>query len=162
MIWRHRLRRIPPDTFAFEVTAYDQALAIKPDKHEAWYNRGNALRNLGKYAEALTSYDQAIAIKPDKHEAWNNRGLALAYLKKYHDAIASYDQALLIQPQDNCAYYNKACCYGLLGDVDLAIENLRQVIKHNSEECREMLKTDSDFDGIRSDMRFHALIMGNS
>ncbi len=113
---------------------------------------------MGKHEDALISYDQAIAIKPDKHEAWNNWGLTLTYLKRYHDAIASYEQALLIKPNDNCAWYNKAGCYGLLGDVDLAIENLQQVIKHNPDECREMLKTDSDFNGIRTDARFHAFL----
>jgi tetratricopeptide (TPR) repeat protein len=25
------------------IASYDQALKIKPDYHEAWYNRGNAL-----------------------------------------------------------------------------------------------------------------------
>ncbi|BAY07432.1 TPR repeat-containing protein [Calothrix sp. NIES-2098] len=140
------------------IKSYDQALLIQPDKHEAWYNRGNALRNLGKYLEAIASYDQALLIKPDKHEAWNNRGLALTYLHRYHDAIASYDQALLIKPDKHEAYYNKACCYGLLGNADLAIENLQKVIKLHPDECREMAKTDSDFDPIREDQRFLALI----
>ncbi|MDZ7957969.1 MAG: tetratricopeptide repeat protein [Aulosira sp. DedQUE10] len=143
------------------IKSYDQALAIKPDKHEAWYNRGNALRNSGKYQDAIKSYDQALLIKPDKHEAWNNRGLALTYLHRYHEAIASYDQALLITANNREAWYNKACCYGLLGNVDLAIENLQQVIKLDPDECREMAKTDSDFDNIRDDQRFQTLVMGD-
>ncbi|OUL31197.1 hypothetical protein BV375_12550 [Nostoc sp. 106C] len=140
------------------IKSYDQALLIQPDKHEAWYNRGNALRNLGNYKDAIASYDQALAIKPDKHEAWNNRGLALTCLHRYHDAIASYDQALAIKPDKHEAWYNKACCYGLLGNADLAIENLQQVIKLHPDECRQMAKTDADFDKIRDDQRFVTLI----
>ncbi len=142
------------------VKSYNQALSIKPNKHEAWYNRGNALRNLGRYEDAVKSYDQALSIKPDKHEAWNNRGLALTHLEQYQDAIASYDQALLIKPDKHEAWYNKACCYGLLSNADLAIANLQQVIKLNPDECREMAKTDSDFDKIREDRRFQTLVMG--
>jgi superkiller protein 3 len=38
---------------------------FKPDKHEAWYNRGNSLGNLGRYEEAISSYDKAVEFKPD-------------------------------------------------------------------------------------------------
>nr|WP_253852019.1 tetratricopeptide repeat protein [Microcystis aeruginosa] len=42
---------------------------MKPDDHQAWTNRGNALRNLGRWAEAIASYYQAVAIKSDDHQA---------------------------------------------------------------------------------------------
>jgi len=60
------------------ITNYDQAIAIKPDDHYAWNNRGLALSALGRNEEAIASYDQAITIKPDYHEAWYNRGNALS------------------------------------------------------------------------------------
>jgi tetratricopeptide (TPR) repeat protein len=71
------------------IASYDRALEFKPDKHEAWHNRGFALGNLGRYEEAIASYDQALEIKPDYHEAWYNRGNALDNLGRYEEAIAS-------------------------------------------------------------------------
>jgi tetratricopeptide (TPR) repeat protein len=59
------------------IASYDKALEIKPDYHEAWNNRGNALGDLGRLEEAIASYDKALEIKPDYHEAWYNRGIAL-------------------------------------------------------------------------------------
>ncbi|WP_199316117.1 hypothetical protein [Tolypothrix sp. FACHB-123] len=44
-------------------------------------------------------------------------------LHRYQDAIASSDQALAIKPDIHKAWYNKACCYTLLGNGELAIEN---------------------------------------
>jgi Flp pilus assembly protein TadD len=38
--------------------SYDRALAIKPDKDEAWNNRGIVLGNLGRNEEAINSYDK--------------------------------------------------------------------------------------------------------
>ncbi|MHC5934041.1 tetratricopeptide repeat protein [Nostoc sp.] len=181
--WRHRQRRIPeksyqalkikPDDYEAwynggnalvnlgkleeAIASYDQALKIKPDDHQAWYNRGIALRNLERLEEAIASYDQAVSIKPDYHEPWYNRGIALGNLGRLEKAIASYEQAIKIKPDKDNAWYNKACCYTLLGNVDLAIENLQQAINLNPE-CREIAKTNTDFDNIREDRQFQDLI----
>jgi superkiller protein 3 len=48
--------------------------------------------------------------------------------------------------------------YALQEQIELAIENLEKAIQLNPEEYREMAKTDSDFDKILSDARFHALL----
>jgi tetratricopeptide (TPR) repeat protein len=59
------------------IASYDKALEVKPDDHQAWYNRGNALSALGRKEEAIASYDKALEVKPDYHQAWYNRGGAL-------------------------------------------------------------------------------------
>jgi tetratricopeptide (TPR) repeat protein len=139
------------------IESYEKALAIKSDDHEAWNNRGNSLANLGRYEEAIESYDKAVEIKPDYHEAWNNRGISLKNLGRYEEAIESYDKALEIKPDKHEVWYNKACCFAVQGNVDLAVETLQQAIALNSE-CQELAKTDSDFDGIRENESFRALI----
>ncbi|XHR80433.1 MAG: tetratricopeptide repeat protein [Gloeotrichia echinulata GP01] len=140
------------------IASFDKALSIKPDDHYAWNNRGNALGNLGRYEEAIACYDKALSIQADYHYAWNNRGNALGNLGRYEEAIASYDKALSIQPDDHQALYNKACCYALQGNINQAIENLQIAINLNPEKWRERAKTDTDFDSIRDDERFQALI----
>ena len=55
------------------IDCYDAALAIKPDIHEALYNKGNALDDLGRYEEAIDCYDAALDVKPDYHEALYNK-----------------------------------------------------------------------------------------
>ena len=140
------------------ISSYDQALTIKPDYHQAWYNRGYALFNLGRLEEAVFSYDQALKFKPDYHKAWNKRGNALFNLGRLEEAIASCNEVLKFKPNYHQAWYNKACCYALQGNVEQAIENLQQAINLSPDECREMAKTDSDFDSIREDERFQALV----
>ncbi|MGM3305586.1 tetratricopeptide repeat protein [Anabaena sp. WFMT] len=89
------------------IESYDKAIAIKPYKYEAWYNRGLALAELEKYEEAIASYDKAIAIKPDYHEALYRQGVALRQLHRYTEAIASYDKAIAIKPDDHQAWNNR-------------------------------------------------------
>jgi tetratricopeptide (TPR) repeat protein len=140
------------------IASYDQALKFKPDYHYAWNLRGIALWNVGRLEEAIASLDQALKIKPDDHYAWNNRGYALFNLGRLEEAISTYDQALKFQPDDPITFYNKACCYALQGNLEQAIENLQQAINLSPDKYREMAKTDSDFDSIREDERFQALI----
>ena len=54
-------------------------LAVKPDKHEAMYNKGVMLHHQRKYSEAIAEYDKALAVMPDYHEAMYNKGLALKW-----------------------------------------------------------------------------------
>ena len=44
------------------LASFDRALTIEPDDAEALTNRGVALYELNRFAEALTSHDKALAI----------------------------------------------------------------------------------------------------
>jgi tetratricopeptide (TPR) repeat protein len=145
------------------VTSYDKALEFKPHCYEAWDNRGAALGYLGRYEEAISSYDKALEFKPDCYKAWDKRGIALGYLGRYEEAISSYDKALQIQPNVSNAsnvFYNKACTYALQSNLEEVLENLGKAIALNPDKYREMAKIDSDFDAIREDERFQALVQG--
>ena len=72
-------------------------------------------------------------------------------------AKADFERALQIDLDDTSAMYNLACCYGLQGQADAAIEWLAQAIA-GDEQFRARACTDSDFDAIRSDPRFAALV----
>jgi tetratricopeptide (TPR) repeat protein len=142
-----------------EATAsYDKALQFNPDDDVTWYNRGIALHTLGRYEEAIASYDKALQFNPDNDSAWNNRGLALKQLGRYEEAIASYDKTLERNLKNDNAFYNKACFYALKSDLEEAIANLSQAIALSPDKCRELAKTDSDFDAIRDTEEFKALV----
>ena len=143
------------------IASYDKAIEIKPDNEEAWNNRGVALANLGRHEEAIASYDKAIEIKPDDDSTWGQRGLTLMNLERYEEAFKSYDKALELNPDNANAWYNRACCFALQNQIESAIENLAKAISLNNE-CQEMAKTDTDFDNIREDARFKALVFFTS
>lgn len=56
-------------------------------KSGAWADKGQALYELGQYAEAVKCYDKAIEINPNNANAWKNKGLAL--YKSGHHAEAA-------------------------------------------------------------------------
>jgi tetratricopeptide (TPR) repeat protein len=111
------------------IASYDQAVKLKPDYHQAWYNRGIALDDLGRFEEAIASYDQAVKLKPDDHEAWNNRGIALDDLERFEEAITSYDQAVKWKPDKHEAWYNRGNALFNLGRFEEAITSYDQAVK---------------------------------
>ncbi|MSP49378.1 MAG: hypothetical protein EXQ95_08635, partial [Alphaproteobacteria bacterium] len=67
---------------------YAEAVRIKPDKHEAFYNWGTALSEQAKtksgaeadalLKDASAKYAEAVRIEPEMHEAFSNWGIALS------------------------------------------------------------------------------------
>ena len=139
------------------IASYDNALQFNTDKYESWVALGWGLYKLEQYRKSIASFDKALEIKQDLPVVWLCRGMALHALAQWEEAIASFDKILEFQPDNANAYYNKACCYGLQKKTDLAIETLKQAITLDSE-WRESAKNDSDFDIIRDDQGFQALI----
>ncbi len=116
------------------ITSFEKALQFNPDNDAAWYNRGIALKKLGRYEEALASYEKALKFKPDKDEAWNNRGLALRKLGRYEEALASYDQALKFKPDDDAAWNNRGLALRKLGRYEEALASYDQALKFKPDK----------------------------
>jgi tetratricopeptide (TPR) repeat protein len=55
----------------------DQVIKIDPNNCYTFNNKGNSLKNLGKFNEAIECYDQAIKIYPNYCNAFYNKGISL-------------------------------------------------------------------------------------
>ncbi|MEA5479831.1 tetratricopeptide repeat protein [Pseudanabaena galeata UHCC 0370] len=140
------------------LASYEKTLHINLNSSDVWYGRGCVLGKLGRYEESIDSFNKALQFKPDYIEALNGRGIGLCNLGKHEESLADFDRALEINPKNHKSYFNKACVYSLQNQIELALENLQKAIQFNTEKYREMAMTDSDFDNIRHDPRFQALI----
>ena len=140
------------------ILSFDKALETNPDNCETWFNRGFSLHSLGRYEESILSFDRALELDSNNADIWFNRGFSLYSLERYEDSILSYNKALEIDPDSYLIWYNKACAYALQGNLKLTLESLQQSIQIDPVECRRLAKADSDFDNIRQDPRFQALM----
>lgn len=160
---RDNLWDLPPDECRKNLLEI-QALIEEPHqtaerKADLFFEQGRLFGILEEYEEAIASYNKAIQFKPGYDLAWINRGFALGNLGRYEEAIASYDKALALNPNNPGIFYNKACAYALQANPDMAINNLSHAIELNSEKYRELAKNDSDFDSIRENEHFQALLL---
>ena len=87
------------------MTSYDRAIALKPDNAEALINRGNALKDLNRFEEALASYYKAVALKPDSAEAFNYLAIELMELGRLDEARSAVEQAINLAPRKPRYYH---------------------------------------------------------
>lgn len=96
---------------------YDSAIeyinaAIKLKREDdSFYVKGNILRDMGNFEEAIEEYDKAIElceVEIKLSRILNNKGIALRNVKKYSEAVQCYDKVIALN-QENCsaAWNNK-------------------------------------------------------
>jgi tetratricopeptide (TPR) repeat protein len=76
---------------------------------------------------------------------------------RYAEAADRGLELIEARPDQGFLFYNVACCESLAGRTANALEHLRQAIDI-WDGCRNMAKTDSDFDPIRNQPGFEHLI----
>jgi tetratricopeptide (TPR) repeat protein len=76
-----------------------KAIALNGSVAELHSNRGNALMDLGRTAEAEASYRRAVALKPDYAAAHNNLGNILQGRGEHQQAEVCYRRALALEPR---------------------------------------------------------------
>lgn len=86
--------------FGKKIEYYSKCLELDPKNAVAWNNKGDALRELGKYEEAIRCYDKLIAINMKDVVPWNKKGVTLGNLGRYVEAIRCFDKALKINFYD--------------------------------------------------------------
>jgi len=108
---------------------YKQALKIKPDYADAYFNMANVFKVKGDLEEAIENYKQALKLKPNYADAYNNMGNALKDKGDPEAAINSYKQALKIRPNSANTYNNMGSALKDKGDLEEAVNSYKKAIK---------------------------------
>jgi len=95
--------------------------------------------------------------KPKSIEELLAYGVFLHNAESFADAVKYFRRAADQAPKSEHAHYCLAASLARTGDVDGAVEALREAITISSE-VRAQARHDADFDGIREEAGFEALI----
>jgi tetratricopeptide (TPR) repeat protein len=108
------------------IKAYDEAIKLKPNFPEAFYNRGRAYENKNDPGRAIGDYYQAINLKADYGEAYLRRGIVYYNQGSPDRAMSDYNRAIELLPNNAEAYYQR-------GLVQVVGKNLPAAIKDFSQ-----------------------------
>ncbi len=104
-----------------------KAVQNLPNTPDLIYDYASAAERLGKYDLMETELNKAIAMKPDYAAAYNALGYSLADRNiKLDLAKQMIDKALAITPDDHFTIDSLGWIYYRLGNLDLAVEQLRR------------------------------------
>lgn len=121
------------------------------------YLKGEALRALENYQDAVPILVDAVDLAPSNIHAWMALGWCYKRTGRLDEAIESLQRAREVEPTEPLIEYNLACYYSLKGAKQQALEYLSSAISSNPA-LRDMVGRESDFDPIRTDPRFQALV----
>ena len=123
-----------------------------------------SLRSLGRVADAEATQRRGIQLaekhlelNPDDARALLLSAGALMQLGERQRALEWAKRAVALDPEDSGVLYNVACVYALGGQIDDAFLCLDKAVQ-NGFGHRAWLENDSDFDSLRPDPRFQALL----
>lgn len=99
------------------------------DEAEAHFRRGDVLRDLRRWEEALDSYGRAAARRPLDADAVCNVGNVLRELGRWPEALAAYDRAITIRPDNAMVHANRGVVLKELQRFDEAVASLDRAVE---------------------------------
>jgi len=144
------------------LVACDRAYELNPKDCEVLNIQALTLSLLQQFDKAITAIDRAIKLDPQDALYQANRGIILARAGRYAEALADCDRAIQQKPHTVFGYYARACCQALHADLDAALASLEQALAIAPRKTRQEARYNPDFDALRNDPRFQALIDSGS
>jgi tetratricopeptide (TPR) repeat protein len=135
--------------------AFDKAIDLDPQNASAWYIKALALDNLGKAEVSIQAYERAYELGLKSATLF----IALAHLyrklgREAESAEACKTARNLIESENE---YTRACFEAVCGSADAALALLRTALE-KKEQTADWARRDTDFEFIRDDPRFSALL----
>jgi hypothetical protein len=114
----------------------------------------------GKYQKAEELFQKVAKENPSSAKVHNNLGVVRLKQEKYDMAEREFKEAIRLEPAFVLPYYNLACLYSKKGVNVEALIYLKKALKRD-ERVKQWVKTDKDFDRLRSDVVFRELVGGS-
>jgi tetratricopeptide (TPR) repeat protein len=119
--------------------ALERALQLSPNLARAHYFYAKALRNEGRYDDAMTHLREVLAQYPDDRVVHDDLGRILFLERRYPEALREFQATLSIDPEDLEANYNIMLCYTGLSDSATAGEYEKRYLRFKADEASQTL-----------------------
>jgi tetratricopeptide (TPR) repeat protein len=118
------------------ISAYQQAIAAKPENPGYYNNLGNILGRTGKIEEARAAYTKSAELDPPNAAmAWRNFGISLYQASRMPDAVEPLKKSIEIDPKNAQAYYLLGACLVASADYKQVGDKMEVTLKPGTVEA---------------------------
>jgi tetratricopeptide (TPR) repeat protein len=139
------------------LSALDRAGPPETLTSHALYLKGEALRSLSRFREAIEPLTSATQSDPRNIHIWLALGWCYKRTGRIDLAIESLEEALLAEPDNALVSYNLACYWSLAKGKRQALAYLERAFELD-DDYRTLVADEPDFDPLRSDPDFRAMV----
>ncbi len=143
---------------------FERAMGARPEDYQAPVLLGMARRSLGQEEASLEALRRGldvvshhVTLNPDDARAYYLGGLACVRLGERQQGLEWALRAIELEPNEPVVLYNVAGIYALAGELEGALDCLERAMSGGFGR-KEWLAQDTDFESLRDQPRFQALI----
>ena len=119
--------------------------------------RADAAYRAKDWKSALPLYRQLVQSQADGYSNWLRLGACLHGVGENAQALTAYERARINGAPPSEVQYEMAIAFAAMGDTDRAFAALAEAVKQGRGRP-DLMRTDADLGGMRSDGRFAALL----
>jgi tetratricopeptide (TPR) repeat protein len=142
-----------------------EILESRPDwmgmQFEASFLKGEALRSLKHYRDALKPLEAAAALRPGDTRVALALGWCYKRTNRLAQAIDSLERALREHADDALLHYNLACYWSLAANIPRSLEALSTALDLDPD-LRTLIADEPDFNQLRGNPEFERLVLGRA
>jgi len=139
------------------VQEFEKAIDLKEDYSDAYMELGKTFAGMRLFDRAIYAYKKTLEIGLGVKLSTDNMDIAADIERACNKAIAEYEKMLQRNPDFALASYNLSALYLKVGNKSQAIAALKQAVNLDSRFL-EKAKSDADFDAVREDADFKAIL----
>ena len=143
--------------FEHALTALDEIPESDQTRFAVHALRGDILKNLERYDEALLSLKSALEEKPEDVPLLLSMAWCYKRTRQLAKAIESTEQAYRCSPSNPLILYNLGCYWALAGNKTQALSWLGRALRMD-KSLRGLVSAEHDFDSIRTDPDFQLIV----
>jgi adenylate cyclase len=125
---------------------------------QSYKAKGDVERMRNAARRALDRIERVVAAEPGHSRAIGMGVAMLATLGEKERAKEWATRARLVDPENVNLHYNLACAMSSLSEIDLTLETLAGIAPRLSPGMMSWMEADPDFDSIREEPRFKAMM----
>ena len=144
--------------FELAATAMESDFTAATFISQCYKAKGDAERMTSAARRALERVEHIVGTEPGHSRAIGMGVAMLVTLGEKERAREWAARARLVDPENVNLHYNLACAMASMGDLELTLETLQGIAARLSPGMMSWMDTDPDFDAMRGQPRFNALM----